>query len=830
MKRILLLLLHLTLASFLASGETFISHTDGSISTVRPADMMSRTVTETDDGFIVSYSIAASAVTTSTLTSGSILSIEGFSSKGSVGMPKLPFRIDPVELPLGATAEVIPMSSEYIEVAMEVAPFIPAQPEIPEASINSVTPISSYSGFYPSTPVASGKISEYRKQLTQNVEITPVLYNMITRKVRLYSSVSYRVVIDTHQQSVQARAASLASGSGSAVSNYSLVGPTGRNACVDAGYLIISTPSLEYQLERFARWKRLLGFNVEIVTRDVWTPEDIKATVRDRYERDNSLMYLLLVGDNDHVPGQSVSCENVLKGRSRQSIASVDSNVSPLATLDDPYIITDFYYGCMGDEDDTTPDIYRGRWATSDYFQVQNIVDKIIYYESTPVTDASFYRKSAHCAYFQYDPDNYFNGHVATPEMFRFVQTSEDVRNYMQDSLKNQSVGKEVSRVYWIDPTNNWTNSPPKSYNRSIGPFEPIPDETVAELQKDKSFEDLYAEIEDGRHYVLYRGHGLQTELISQIANKPNFSISKASWLGNAEWQPLFFSICCSSGDFRKHCFAQSLLENISGGAIGVFAASDTGYKGFDDALTFGIFNSIWPKPGLSPRLNQMESIDFSNDKPVYRLGEILDKATAVVQSNYVEDNVTGLYTREIFHCFGDPSMMFMTEEPKAFESAEYGIVDDYVCVDLGNDEGFISFYDHVTGISRRFYGQSANYKTPRPENVSIAVTGHNRMPLVVNGEEYIPDGETPWVRPNRIMRCSDMGSGVIQVDYTLAPEVKGAYIVVVNLANNYITAQMPCTEQQGTVGAHVGYGAYVVSLMVDNYPNDNVRIIVSHN
>lgn len=822
--------MYLILAVSVASGETFISHTDGSISTVRPASMMSRTVTETDDGFIVNYSIAASALSSSELTSGSILSIEGFTSKGSIGMPKLPFRIDPVELPLGATADVIPMTSEYIEVEMEVAPFIPAEAEIPGVSTSTVTPISFYSGYYPLLPVASGKISEYRKQLTQNVEITPALYNMSTKKVRLYSSVSYKVVVNTHQQSVQAQVMPMNSVLDNAVSNYNLVGPTGRNMCADAGYLIISTPSLEYELERFARWKRQLGFNVEIVTRDVWTPEDIKATVRESYERDNSLLYLLLVGDNDHVPGLSVSCENVLRGRSGQRIASAGSDVVPFATLDDPYIITDFYYGCMGDDDDTTPDIYRGRWATSDYSQVQNIVDKIIYYESTPVTDASFYRKSAHCTYFQYDPDNYFNSYVATPEWYRFVQTSEDVRNYMQDSLKNQSIKKEVSRVYWIDPTNNQTDSLPKSYNRSIGPFELIPEETVAELLKDKSFEDLYAEIEDGRHYVLYRGHGLQTELISQIANKPNFSISKASWLGNAEWQPLFFSICCSSGDFRQHCFAQSLLENISGGAIGVFAASDTGYEGFDDALTFGIFNSIWPKPGLSPRLNQMEPIDFSNDRPVYRLGEILDKATAVVQTNYVEDNVTGLYTREIFHCFGDPSMMFMTEEPKAFESAEYGVIDDYVCVDLGNDEGFISFYDHVTGMSRRFYGQSANYKTPRPENVSIAVTGHNRMPLIVNGEEYIPDGETPWIRPNRITRCSDMGSGLIGVDYTLAPEVKGAYIVVVNLANNYTTALIPCTEQQGTIGAHVGYGAYVVSLMVDHYPNDNVRIIVSHN
>ncbi len=173
--------------------------------------------------------------------------------------------------------------------------------------------------------------------------------------------------------------------------------------------------------------------------------------------------------------------------------------------------------------------------------------------------------------------------------------------------------------------------------------------------------------------------------------------------------------------------------------------------------------------------------------------------------------------------------MMFMTEMPIEYKNPDYGIIDDYVCIDLGNDEGFISFYDHVTGISRRYYGQSANYKTPHPENVSIAVTGHNRMPFIVNGEEYSPGGETPTVRPNRLTGCYDMGGGLVQINYTLAPEVKDAHIVVVNLANNYITAQLPCNKQQGTVGAHVGYGAYVVSLMVDKYPADNARIIVSH-
>ncbi len=415
-------------------------------------------------------------------------------------------------------------------------------------------------------------------------------------------------------------------------SGYTLIGPTGRNDGADAGYLIISTPALQYELERFAQWKRLLGFTVEIVTKENWTPEDIKATVQDRYNRNNSLTYLLLVGDNDHVPGLSVPCGDVINVHSTQRTASVAN----MTASSEPAIITDFYYGCMGGDDDTTPDIYRGRWATSDYFKVQDIVDKIIWYESMPVTDPIFYRKAAHCSYFQYHPNNSINGSIVPNEKLRFVQTSEDVRNYMQDSLKSLSIDKEISRIYWIDPTNNHYNRPPQSYNTSIGPLEEIPAETVAELQKDKAFEDLYDEIEDGRHYILYRGHGMQTELISQIADKPNFSISKASRLRNAEWQPLFFSICCSSGDFRQNCFAQSLLENISGGAIGVFAASDTGYAGFDDALTFGFFNSIWPKPGLSPRLNRMDPIDFTKDCPVYRLGEMLDKATAIVESNYM--------------------------------------------------------------------------------------------------------------------------------------------------------------------------------------------------
>lgn len=182
MKKVLLFVLHIILVSLAIQAETFISHSDGSTTSVRPPKMMSRTITQTDDGFIVSYSIAASGISVSELTSGVTLSIDGFSSKGSIGMPKLPFRIDPFELPLGATAEVIPLTSEYTEVEMEIAPYIPALPEIPGATIDTVLPISFYSGFYPSIPVAGGKTSEFRKRLTQNVEISPVLYNMSTKK------------------------------------------------------------------------------------------------------------------------------------------------------------------------------------------------------------------------------------------------------------------------------------------------------------------------------------------------------------------------------------------------------------------------------------------------------------------------------------------------------------------------------------------------------------------------------------------------------------------------------------------------------------------------
>lgn len=121
------------------------------------------------------------------------------------------------------------------------------------------------------------------------------------------------------------------------------------------------------------------------------------------------MYYLLIVGDNADVPGQSSSLKNTH--------------------------VTDFYYSCMDGDNDLTPDLQFGRLPVATASEANIVVDKIINYEKNPVSDASFYKTGVNCAYFQ---DDNYDGYADR----RFAQTSEEVRNALLTE------GINVKRIY----------------------------------------------------------------------------------------------------------------------------------------------------------------------------------------------------------------------------------------------------------------------------------------------------------------------------------------------------------------------------------------------
>ncbi|MDE6493693.1 MAG: hypothetical protein K2L50_03810 [Bacteroidales bacterium] len=94
-----------------------------------------------------------------------------------------------------------------------------------------------------------------------------------------------------------------------------------------------------------------------------------------------------------------------------------------------------------------------------------------------------------------------------------------------------------------------------------------------------------------------------------------------------------------------------------------------------------------------------------------------------------------GCYTREIFHCFGDPSMRIYTDVPTAFSGVTVNQGTNNITVSLTNGEkAMITFYNLMTGKVTSYVGSNAVYDTRMPNCVTVCVSGNNKIPYISYG------------------------------------------------------------------------------------------------
>ena len=98
------------------------------------------------------------------------------------------------------------------------------------------------------------------------------------------------------------------------------------------------------------------------------------------YFTNDSIKYLLIVGDFDDVPAQTF----------------VEDNKTG---------VTDHQYGLPNDSSHI-PQIRRGRIPVNNTTELSTVLNKIIKYEQMPIIDSTSYKKALHLAHFQ-DGDNY---------------------------------------------------------------------------------------------------------------------------------------------------------------------------------------------------------------------------------------------------------------------------------------------------------------------------------------------------------------------------------------------------------------------------------------
>ena len=510
-------------------GSTFAQQTillpSGRITDGIFKEMPYRDVVQQEDGFVVTYSFGGIIKTKNPEEEGAYyLKIPGFGLNHEDGKPCIPTRWDSFVIPDTENYSIEIVDSNFIEKNIVLSPAHELD-VISEKDIirPKVAPINDYKGYYPQALVDMHQIQRYGDSFVLNVRVCPIHYDYRNNRVRLFTNISYKVKYSRDEANVKlfnSRSSSHAKDLYlyNTTLNYPVLYDSNNskqllvnepNRSLDRNdYLIISVTEYSEAVNRFANWKKTLGFNTHIVLKDrgQWTTSEVSSVIQDAKLLYPNLSFMIIIGDNQDVPA-------IISGTH----------------------VTDYLY--LNTVNDISP-ISNGRLSVSTPSEAAVVVDKIINYERTPVTDSLFYKNVLSCAFFQ-DGDSINDPRRSNPslcqyDMRRFVKTAEEVRNHLMLQ------GKKVSRVYYAYPGAN-----PKYYNNGVYSFgEEIP----IELQKPNFLWngrcwDMNDSISAGTFCIVYNDHGGPMGW-----RDPWYHSEHLDYVHNNSKLPVVFSMCCETG------------------------------------------------------------------------------------------------------------------------------------------------------------------------------------------------------------------------------------------------------------------------------------------
>lgn len=519
------------------------------------------------------------------------------------------------------------------------------------------------------------------------------------------------------------------------------------------GYLIVSTPKYREPIKKFMEWKRTLGFQVDtlLLNSNPLTNTQVLDSIQNRYNQNNHLAYLLIVGSSTDIPTFTESIY----------VTSGMFDTGPSYASGVKSIPSDYRYGIIVDSLDI-PIIKRGRILVNSADEATVVFDKIRNYELSPVSEADFYRKGLNIAQYEH----YTSGALNVYEKYRFVQTSERIRNLLL------AEGKSVDRLYKDVFSGDqyclhWNNT-----IYSNGKL--VPDSVSYLLLHNSSVSagDVKMIIDNGVFLVLYYDHGSNSGW-----STTGFGNNDITNLNNGARLPLVVSCCCHSGDFSSgNCFAGNFVKKVGGGSIATIAATQIIHTGFSDAFLEGLFSSIWPDNGIyvdSLHQTALHPINYTNRQPIYRIGDILNSGLSAMKEQFDNVRIHGLngylctvqetrnflfYSTRIYHLFGDPSVELWTSQPQEIAPPEISVANDSVHIELSDGNARISFYNTDTGEVLAYYGSSAGFNCGGSK-VRVCITRHNYLPLVIEtGEDIYIQNEK--LQGERIYKANNISVG----------------------------------------------------------------------
>ncbi len=638
------------------------------------------------------------------------LEVPGCGGHGAVGEPHMPFRTVLVPAPNGPSAQLA-IDGTDATVALTGVTVLPQQPPEPDCgpwSPEFAVDDKAYASdrWFPQQPARIADDVVVRGQRYLVVEVSPLAFNPVRKEVTVRQSLHLTIdlegLVDEGAESLKAARHSVLFPTAVRIDGATApeVNPTGIE------YLIIADDPLVASVQPLAEWKRLKGLTVEVVAMGSigTTYSELKAFLQNRYDSDPDLTYVLLAGDHPAVPSE------------------------PLSGSYGPYV-SDLRLSCL-DGSDYLPDIVMGRIAVQSPTDFDNVVAKILAFDRD-VVPGVWHGDYLMAAYLQ-------GGCQA--ERF-FFETGTHAMHYIRDvggmgiHTAATSDSLNCNPYYWRSDASYYNHRPPGYANQ------PVPQEDADLITNSStSTQDITDAVNAGVSLVQHRDHGGETGW-----GDPPFYNSNVNALANGSMTPIVYSINCLTGSFdlTSDCFVDAWMKKYPGGAVGVMAASDISYSGWNDLLVHGSYDSFW---------DEYDTADGGNVYP-----HSFRPAEAYLYGKYYMyhwqgDNGDTEYEFELFHWHGDPEMRAYTATPvtpSVTVDPTLPVGSPSLTVTVGTEGALVAVTDNGVLLGRAVAsgGVAVVALDPQPQTpttLDVVVTGLNLVPWQGTVDVIVPVG--PWM------------------------------------------------------------------------------------
>jgi hypothetical protein len=735
-----------------------------------------------------------------------IIAFDGLLVTGKTGEPALPYQ--DIRLMLAPGEEAV--NIKFIGLDEVILPgfytLYPQQPSRPlsihgtgEFQKNQV--IYSSDATYPNQSTGILKTAYMNGYAIAMSTFTPLIYNPATGQVSYYKTVKISITTQPSTQSEKAMQNLTSSAAITAriqdfVQNSAMMNmySPAKKSGDDYQMLIITPVQFENEFQEIIDLYSPRGIKTQVVTKEtinsIGTGQDLAEKIRNyiiQEYQDNSIEYVLLGGDVEHIPYRGFYCY-VQSGSGYESDnIPADLYYSALdGTWNDD---NDNNWGEIG-EDDLLPEVAVGRFSFSNLDELENMIHKTTSYQDNPVLGE-------------------FNDVTLAGEWLYSNPTT-----YGSDYLE-LLIGYQNENGY-----ETW--GIPETYN-----FHKLYESTGS-----WSASDLRAEINSGRQFVHHVGHANST----YVAYMYNSDITNANFSGANGVDhnyTLFLSHGCICGAFDDSDCIMEKMASIDNFAVAVIGNSRYGW--FNEGQTEG--------PGA--HLNR-EMVDAMYHEKMQHLGAAfvemkIQTAPWVTAPGQWEEGALRWNFYDI-NILGDPALSVWTAEPVSIStnyqsSIPIGVTSTAVNVTSGSIpmENFmcVMIKDgeiYGTGITDASGNATINFDPVFTDvgEAQLVVSGYNCMPTSYTIDIIPNDGAYIIYAAHEIDDTQGNGNGLPDFAETIELDVEMENVGSVSAENVIVTlstsdANITITDGMENYGSISGNSSLNIENAFEFEISDNI-------